>query len=273
MRPVQYGCVQAGQVALTFDGGPKSAALLDALQTQQWPAAYFVDATTGLSTPADLALLSTAYQRGHVIGQLAPVNPVAMDNDTLIARLRQDAQLIRARIGQWPRFLRVRRPQDLDQRVYEISSKLGFVLVEWNVEALDCQPGASADAIAQAFRAQFQRFSAPPAGSGSFIASHQDKNAVWSTAATAVLSAIGTALRAYSYPPTPVTLPVCVNVSAAYRVDNWDYRCYDQLRYYCDANGNVLYPMGPNTAGASGDAVPSVLLPLAAVLGIVIVSL
>ncbi|CEI85908.1 hypothetical protein RMCBS344292_00357 [Rhizopus microsporus] len=131
-----YDCPK-GQWGLTFDDGPStfSPILYDFLKTTNQKATLFMIGANAAQFPD---LVKRAYQEGHEIAIHTWSHPylTTLTNEQVVAELKWTEQVIKDIIGVSPRLF---RPPygDIDNRVRDIGTALGFESVIWDHDTND----------------------------------------------------------------------------------------------------------------------------------------
>ncbi|KAI9264435.1 hypothetical protein BY458DRAFT_587633 [Sporodiniella umbellata] len=131
-----YDCPK-GQWGLTFDDGPStfSPALYDFLKTTNQKATLFMIGSNVVQYPE---IVKRAYNEGHELAIHTWSHPylTTLTNEQVVAELKWTEQAIRDIVGVSPRFF---RPPygDIDNRVRDIGTALGFTSVIWDHDTND----------------------------------------------------------------------------------------------------------------------------------------
>ncbi|KAI9143723.1 hypothetical protein BKA69DRAFT_1061145 [Paraphysoderma sedebokerense] len=214
----QTQCASAGQIALTFDGGPHNAntpAVLDVLQAANVKATFHIS-TQWISQQLTGAIVRRIQSEGHVVG----LRYIPNGNLTTmtIAQVRQDlidqSMAIYRVINSFPRYIRM----PFGQTTAEIDSlitDMGFTATNWNIDSEDyrlCQNTGNYTVaqMVEKYTSEFVRFQNAGNLKGAFIALQSDLCAI-RDGVDGVLKSI----RDYAY--TAVTLDTCFGHGTAYK--------------------------------------------------------
>lgn len=278
----QTQCASAGQIALTFDGGPHNAntpAVLDVLQAANVKATFHIS-TQWISQQLTGAIVRRIQSEGHVVG----LRYIPNGNLTTmtIAQVRQDlidqSMAIYRVINSFPRYIRM----PFGQTTAEIDSlitDMGFTATNWNIDSEDyrlCQNTGNYTVaqMVEKYTSEFVRFQNAGNLKGAFIALQSDLCAI-RDGVDGVLKSI----RDYAY--TAVTLDTCFGHGTAYKyaADSFgnppsggggNTRPSTSQRQTTSSTQNQqpTQPIGPLSASQS--SVPSVLVSLVAFVATVV---
>ncbi|CAG8632956.1 2844_t:CDS:2 [Acaulospora morrowiae] len=130
-------CPNPRDWGLTFDDGPTTFTidLLNYLKPRGLKITFFVVGSRVAESPE---ILKMAYDLGHEIGVHTWSHPylTTQSNEQIIAELQWTAEIIKATIGVIPAYM---RPPfgDVDDRVRNIASQLGYKVVIWDRDTKD----------------------------------------------------------------------------------------------------------------------------------------
>lgn len=137
-----------GNVALTFDDGPRApytTRILDTLKVKRAPATFFV---VGRVADAQPALLKRMYHEGHRVGNHSWSHPKlsSLSDSGIRSELSRTNQEIRSQGLPTPTMMRPPY-RATSSRVRSVVASMGMAHVEWTVDTSDWRPGRSASAI------------------------------------------------------------------------------------------------------------------------------
>jgi len=159
-NPVQLPdrCKEAGEIALTFDGGPgaMTGQLLNAIQELNVRVTFHL-ATNHLNQPSVEAFALGAKSANHVIGLFwnPPTAMTGMKDDEIIAALIEESNKIHKVLAIHPRFLRLPH-KSVDKRVYDIVTGMGFLPTDFNFDPKD-YASSDPDTLAGRYKAEFDK--------------------------------------------------------------------------------------------------------------------
>lgn len=122
-------CLNDGEMALTFDGGPSTDTprLLSLLKKENLTALFHLDSEK-LAMGGVSVLISSIIRDNHILGlslsQSLDLN--AMSSDSLRATLSNRASAFFAAVGKWPMFIKV--PADLPEEQQKAIESSGYLI-------------------------------------------------------------------------------------------------------------------------------------------------
>ncbi|KAI7856389.1 hypothetical protein BDC45DRAFT_429539, partial [Circinella umbellata] len=148
-RPSDIYTCPTGRWGLSFDDGPTPASppLYDFLKQQNLKATFFLIGGNVIQYPD---MVKRMHEDGHEIAihTWSHTQLTTQTNDQIIAELKWTEQAIKEIIGVSP--VLVRPPQgDMDDRVRNITEKLGFKIAIWDHDTFDWEIGTNPTITAQ----------------------------------------------------------------------------------------------------------------------------
>lgn len=149
-------CVNPGQVALTFEGGPDAQftpMILDALKMHNASATFFIRASR-LQGWNEIAAVKRAIKEGHTIGFLLEPEweqQKDLDRDSLGNSIAYHLDVIRKAVGRRPKYIRASHA-NTTAKFGDLMNSNGYIATQPSLDTLDIQGQTALRAIINGVR-------------------------------------------------------------------------------------------------------------------------